>query len=206
MRKSHVIIISITLISIAVLALNRKISGFGYYVTSDDKALAEYLVNKGRDISECNKLIHFEPFAPSPWEKRLDCKIHYARISKNPAVCEGLMPSSFGWRCLGAAMGNAVCSLNMNGTVGGNGIYIPLQECSTGTEDIKNNECCIVAIRAEIKTENDCSPLRERQAFYEECKYRVAFKNEDLQQCEDISNPIIKSGCQVGVRALIQIK
>ena len=63
-----------------------NVYGFlGYYVTTDQNALAQYLVDQNLPPSDCHKLMHFEKgAAPTVSEKRLDCIIQYAVISKNP--------------------------------------------------------------------------------------------------------------------------
>ena len=110
-----------------------------------------------------------------------------------------LMPSSYGLSCVGAAMDDDPCFVGHK-NVRGSGIDVTINECM----NIRSNACCIIAINASVKKENNCSALQQKKEFYDNCLYLVAFKNHDPSYCENISDPNIKSGCLISTKALQQ--
>lgn len=86
----------------------------------------------------------------------------------------------------------------------GNGIIVPLEECKSGTANIKNNSCCSIARVAFFGEEKSCSELTVEQPFIDQCFYELAKMKKDPDLCESIHNKNIGSACRVAMRALKQ--
>ncbi len=171
---------------------------FNWYPTE----LAEHLVKNDRSASECFYLLWFQIMGPQEGEARAWCVYEYAKLKKDPSACELLMPSSYGLSCVGAATNNDRCFMGSENTVAGNGINVPIAACINGPKSIRSNACCTIALVASVLSFNDCSSLSSIQEFYDECQYRLAFKNHDPTACKSISDPNMETGCTVATKAL----
>jgi len=180
---------------------------WGYYVTTDEDTLAQYLVDHRLPVSDCRKLMHLERgAAPSVSEKRLECVIRYAAIVKDPSICELLMPSEYGMNCVGGAIHEQPCWLAMDRSVRWTGGQASLRECEKkdNKRSAEGNLCCHVARVRSLKHVNDCSPVANRQDMFDQCQYAIAMKNHDPSACTTIVNDNIRSACDVQTNALIK--
>ncbi len=192
------------MIFLFILLYNAGLLLLGYPRSSNAIEVAEWIVQGHRDPSLCFKMntgIGLGP--PSSTVKNL-CVFKVAESTKDPSVCELLMPSRYGLSCVGAATEDDPCFIRPNRSVGGNGIKVGLKECVQGSKAIRENACCIVAKVALLKNENDCSSLKGQTIFSDQCYNELAFKNHDASSCEKISNPTIKTGCIINAEALKQ--
>ncbi|MBU1956904.1 hypothetical protein KJ680_00700 [bacterium] len=86
----------------------------GYKVNNDSGEVAEIAAREG-NIELCDKIINYGIFGPPSDESRMHCVYRYASLTKDPSACDLLMPSSYGWSCLGAARKKGeICSINYN--------------------------------------------------------------------------------------------
>jgi len=151
----------------------------GYYITTDQNVLAQYLVDQHLPFSDCLKLMHFKRgTAPSVSEKRLDCVVRYAVIAKNPSICEQLMPSQYGLECISSTWGPLIdesnCHWYQDNSV----------RCFEGEKLIPRVTVCE---QSSVKKMPD------------ECWHRIAFKNKDAAMCKTIENSILRSVCEVRI-------
>lgn len=149
----------------------------GYYVTTDQTELAQYLIDHQLPASDCHKLIHLDRFGPPISEKRLDCIVQYGIISEDPHVCERLMPSQFGLECISSIWG-------------------PLTD-ESNCHWYENNAVRCFEGEKLIPKITTCTPGSKE--LPDECLHRIAFKNKDPSMCDSINNPVLQSVCEVRI-------
>lgn len=166
-----------------------------------------------RDIAEnnktpdlCGKLESALPtMGPTLTEKRWSCFYELAKITKNPIICEHLLPTDYGWNCLGAAEENSPCVFvaGSKRTVKGNKMISTVDECIARTSEHSNNECCVMAriMYDEDATEN-CESFESGSRFANQCYRHMAVENREIETCNRITNDNIRTACEVAVRAL----
>lgn len=178
--------------------------GLGYYVDNTGSEIGR-LAAKKMDVSLCNKIIVYSHvLGPPTMSRRGECIYVYAEQTKDPSVCELLMPSSYGLSCVGAASNfTRPCPLGNDRSVSDeNGLDATLMECVQGPSSIKNNLCCTVSKARFIKDFNDCSSTSGSIAISDQCYSGLSFKNHDPSTCEFIQDPNIKAGCIVSATGL----
>lgn len=169
--------------------------------------LAHHLVWRGLPSSDCGKLIDIDMFmGPSDFEKQSECVREYARITQDPRACEPLLPSKPGWSCLGVATKNRVCSVmaGADSQVRGDGLRVPLAECVTGSPEVQSHPCCRAVLIGKVRAFTSCDELKEQPEFYEECLYRLAMKNKDVETCAQITDDNLRVSCSVSTQAIKQ--
>ena len=179
----------------------------GYYVNIPGWRMGVIGAEKG-SVDECEKLRktwYFGGFDSGDMH-RSECIHRYAKITHDPSACELLMPSEYGWSCLGAATEKQPCLFDFaqEPEVRGNGIIALMKECLDGSADIQNNSCCIMARTVFLEENFDCALLKELPAFEDQCLRETALKRREPDTCASISNGNIRSSCEVGVRALLR--
>jgi len=181
------------------------LSLIGYQVNASSNDVAEEAAQK-KDVTLCATILSYGLLRPQTGELRSHCVKTYASLAKDPSACELLMPSSYGLSCVGGAMEfQRTCALGRDRSVTGNDIgKASLQECISGPESIRNNECCVVAKARFLTTFNDCSLITKSQKILDQCHYSLAFKNGDSSTCESIQDKNLKSACEVESTALKQ--
>lgn len=179
-----------------------------HYVNWSPYRLSEYIAKNNLKAEECNKLVVFNPPGPLPDEQIRTCIYLVAELTKDPSACELLMPSSYGLSCVGGARGNYECNFYEDNEVSwvesNAGKKATFKECvkPDPQRSQHGDECCTVALVTRLKTNNDCTSLSSNQMMFDECQYRLSFKNHDPSSCELIQNPRIKSACVVSAKAL----
>src|SRR3989338_242052 len=204
MRHNAILLIGLTiaiLVGIAGVAWYDKTLGWHRpYVNWDYDELAAYLVEHDREASECWDLIVFDPMGPQPAQQRASCIYEYAKLKKDPLVCELLMPSSYGLDCVGGAIStyHRPCALGRDRSVTwANGGKATLQQCIEGND----HECCIAAQARFIINFHSCESINTPD-IHDQCLSDLAFKNADPSHCSGIESPLVKSACTVEASAL----
>lgn len=79
---------------------------FGFFPDGVGWEVAENIVNRGGNATDCKKIFHLisHPFSPSAGEQRALCIYTYAKLTKDPTACELLMPSDYGLSCINQSM------------------------------------------------------------------------------------------------------
>lgn len=185
---------------LAVLALivHGWIAFFGLhrpYINWAPWDLSEYLVKNKRPANECWDLIWFEIMSPTAAEQRALCIHEYAKLSHDPSACELLMPSEYGFSCVGAAEARErTCTIAFNRIVEW-GSYLDgthqratIDECRNAsiTSDI-GKKCCTVSKVANLRDFNDCSSLAGEKNIHEDCLTELALKLGDPAICDPIA-------------------
>jgi len=172
--------------------------------------LAQYLADNGRDPRECLDLIFIEIMSPSQAEQQALCVFEYAKITKDPSACELLMPSSYGWSCLGVAQATRdECSIDyakevswvIEGTEN-DWKTASFNTCiNTRTSDDQQNSCCYILQLTSDPNINDCSQFAEHKNYLDLCNSQLALKTKNPSLCGDITDSNKKAICEVQARS-----
>ncbi len=204
LRILKTLAIAILLIALALFVYPWVLRGLGYYVDNTGGEVAEIAAQK-KDVSLCKKITVYARFmGPTAGSRTRECIYTYAELTKDPSVCELLMPSSYGLSCVGAATSSFdICVMKSDGVAWNDG-KVSYESCrhddpKRGTE---GNQCCLVARVAFVKSENDCSSLSAYPEIHDECLQSLSFKNGDPTSCDGIVNGNTKAACIVNAKAI----
>jgi len=194
---------------LVLLLLGRGIAlqMMGYPVDIPPSDLAEAIAAEGGDPLLCRRLQQTVPtMGPSLTEKRMLCFYLLAQKLKDPNVCELLMPSEYGFSCIGAAEDTErICSVEF-GRIVGWGSYLDgtrqeatLAECmsTSGVLSETGQKCCIISKVANVVGYDDCSSLSEEASLYEECLFQLALKTGDMSICDSIPGTGNRIACSL---------
>src|SRR3989339_1371208 len=76
----------------------------GFHTLYPGWEVAEQLIEKGKSVEGCRKIVRgfwWDVLSPPTREQRSLCIYTYAAQTKNPSVCGLLMPSMYGFSCIG---------------------------------------------------------------------------------------------------------
>lgn len=164
--------------------------------------LAQYLAENDRDPHECLDLIFYEIMSPPQAEQRALCVFEYAKILKNPKVCELLMPSNYGLSCVGVAREKfQPCFLGGDDSIRGIGIETTKDKCLNGDIQTKNHSCCVISRITSESMEDECSGLIDYDAR-NQCYDQLAFKKRDPTYCKNIPHENMRIACEVTTTAI----
>ncbi len=188
-----------------VLLGNGALWVLGYEVTNDAQKVAERIAKNGDDPAACFDIRFFSNvFGLAVANVQSSCVYEYASLTRDPSACELLMPSEYGWSCLGAATNNQPCLFDFKEPpeVRGNGLMVPMSECANGDVATRNNACCAIARTVFYDDNGDCSSFASTQEFIDQCYFEMGKKRIDMDMCLKIKNENIRSACAIGVHAL----
>ena len=195
--------------AVIVIALYPKVFGWHRpYINWLPWELAEYLVEKNRPASECFDLHWFEILSPTQAEQRALCVYEYAKRKKDPSACELLMPSNYGWSCLGAAEepNQRWCWFDFGkdpAIVGRGAISIAMPECKNNPKSMRDNKCCELAMALYINHEQHCKAFEQGpQKLHDQCLELLANRERNMNYCSSIISANVKAACEVSTRAL----
>src|SRR3989338_1062747 len=178
----------------------------GYYVNIPGWRMGVIAAEKG-SVDECEKLRktwYFGGFDSGDMH-RSECIHRYAKITHDPSACELLMPSEYGFSCIGTARVKEPCGFGYyaNPRVQGNGIIATLEECISGPPEIRANACCAIAKVKYTDDHNDCSVLIDAtRELQDQCHHELALKSRDISECSSIQNINVRSSCEIHVKYL----
>lgn len=183
----------------------------GYYPDAIGDDVAEKLVSNGLPVTECRKIIHTMPhlFSPSDGEQRASCIHTYASLTKDPSACALLMPSSYGWSCLGAAEKENArkCWFDFGPEppeVGSGNSSVTFPVCTTLDNENVLRSCCNIADTLYISRDNTCSSFKNDQKYFDQCQELLAKREREISYCELIQDSHIQAACKVAVDALLK--
>ncbi len=159
---------------------------------------------KEKNVKLCSRIVNISIFGPPTAMRRAQCIRTYAELTKDPSVCELLMPSSYGLSCVGGAQSEPdLCSMS-SGEVRWKDGSETYASCADPTKKrTKDGDaCCLIARIAFVKSENDCSSLESYSEMHDQCLQSLAFKNHNPAVCEGIGNENTKSACTVNAQAI----
>ncbi len=202
-------IIGIVVVFIVPLAGYLILTLMGYYPYGVSWDVAQKIVKKGGSAKDCMKIIQpiSEPMSPSTGEQRSGCIYDYAKLTKDPSACELLMPSSYGWDCLGQAEkpNSRQCWFDFGPTppqVGRGNDAVTIPACASNPKSMQENRCCELAETLYVDKENNCDALKEPTVLHDQCLELMAKRDKNLVLCSQIQDDNVRSGCEVAVRAL----
>ncbi|MBU0458542.1 hypothetical protein KJ652_04475 [Patescibacteria group bacterium] len=176
-----------------------------YYKHTSPSELAKKLVEHNRNAEDCFLLRTFD-FGPRPttYEMQMRCVYEYASLTKDPSACELLLPSSYGWSCLGATVEDMPCvfyGTRANPKIKGNGINVNFSECLNKESLANSNACCSIAKIRYTDKNNSCDHLSNVKGdMLNQCHYELAIKKGNIEECKLINNENIRTGCEISMK------
>ena len=205
-----IVVLSPVLVPLLFLAGSALMAGiywsFGYYVNIPGWKMGQIAAEK-ESVEECEllrKTWYFGGFDSGDMH-RSECIHTYASLTLDPTACELLMPSEYGFSCIGAAEGaQRLCSIDYGRKVGW-GSYLDdtrkeasIEDCLAGNiKDKIGKRCCHISMIANIRDFNDCSQLSEDKTFFDECIHQLALKNGDAGICKSIIDSRSRVACSL---------
>ncbi len=181
----------------------------GFYPNGIGWKVAKEIVEKNGKANDCKKIIHLisQPLSPTEGEQRSNCIYEYAKLTKDPSACELLMPSSYGWSCLGGAQATAdACSVDYGKEVSwltGPDIYrdwatATMDECTRGTVvGQKGKSCCYILRLTSEPGVDDCSRFENDEPLMNFCMSQLAMKKGDPNLCVSIADQNKRVICEL---------
>ncbi|HIH22616.1 TPA: hypothetical protein HA238_02725 [Candidatus Micrarchaeota archaeon] len=182
----------------------------GYEFSEGPDVLAEKLINEKRPAKDCflYRTLDLGP-RPTTYELQMECVYEYASLTLDPLACELLLPSDYGWSCLGAAKEEGdICSINYGKyvewwieSVYENPQKATLQECKQGlVSSEKGKKCCHILLLTNEEDVNDCSRFKSDYQFNDLCLSQLAAKLKDQEVCDSIVNENARIICEIRVK------
>src|SRR3989338_9229134 len=182
MRRSLIMFGTIVAIPVilVLLLLGRGIAlqMMGYPVDIPPSDLAETIAAEGGDPLLCRRLQQTVPtMGPSLTEKRMLCFYLLAQKLKDPNVCELLMPSEYGWSCLGEVHQKIFKEIPC--------WYSTVNDRTFCNEFYSEGELTI-----EHPQMKDCS-VYLRKDLREWCHYERTTRMKGVHACDQITHPVV---------------
>jgi len=186
-------------------------SAFGWhrpYINWMPWRLAEYLAENHRSYRECLDLVWLEIMSPTATEQKALCIYEYAKLTQDPTACELLLPSDYGWDCLGNvasllntgfgcssyATGEILCSSGIQGK------NIGVNDCTNYREPDLRNWCLGERTRT-IPGVNDCDKMpSDPLILRDECQRWYAYKQKDASLCSVIQSKGLQKICELKIK------
>jgi len=187
MRRALIILGTIAAIPVllAVLLLGRGIvlQLMGYPVDIPPSELADEIAAENGDPLRCRRLQQTVPtMGPSLAEKRMLCFFLLAQKKKDPSICELLLPSDYGWSCLGEISGAV-----FEGK--------PCRYSSVSDDVYCNKSFSEGELTIEHPQMENCS-LYKRNDLREWCYFERTAQLKETHECNAISHPIVHDYCE----------
>lgn len=203
----------IALLSLIVLAISYPflLRAMGYYVDVTGAEMGIIAAEK-KNVELCRNIRLVWGIYPPVVERRMECVYRYASLTHDPSACELLMPSSYGWSCLGAARDlGEMCSINYGRDVSWweNTVYEPsspstkatMDECVHGSvKSEKGGKCCHILRVSSEKDYSDCSLFNNDKPFFDQCISQLALKLHKSDLCNSIHDANAKTICIIEVK------
>jgi len=200
------ILLAFIVLSFLALLAPATLKKTGVYINEPGWSVAKIAAEEN-NVGVCQR-IFFMPWkvaSPSTEEQRRACIHDYASLTHDPTACELLMPSEYGFSCIGTARVKEPCGFGYyaNPRVQGNGIIATLEECISGPPEIRANACCAIAKVKYTDDHNDCSVLIDAtRELQDQCHHELALKSRDISECSSIQNINVRSSCEIHVKYL----
>lgn len=180
----------------------------GYRVNVSSDKVAEIAAER-KDVSLCKSILSYGLFIPQSGELRAHCIKTYASLTKDPSACALLMPSSYGWSCLGAAEKENArkCWFDFGPEppeVGSGNSSVTFPVCTTLDNENVLRSCCNIADTLYISRDNTCSSFKNDQKYFDQCQELLAKREREISYCELIQDSHIQAACKVAVDALLK--
>ncbi len=158
-----------------------------YYILDGSRTgtdIAEEIIANKRSPAECSHVLDFDPFpSPSADEQSRLCVYIYAKLTQDPSACELLMPSDYGWSCLGAVeeklFSGRLCTRS-------GALDHPVVYCN------RESEGELTIDRPQIK---DCSQYK-RKDLREWCYDARTEVLDGAHDCQRITRDVVRDFCE----------
>lgn len=193
-----------------VIIIPLGLTVLGYRVNGSSADIAAEGARIGR-VDLCKKIISYGFLSPPSGELRSHCVKTYAALTKDPTACELLMPSDYGFSCLGAAQKTPdACNIDFGRSVSwktGEGptdwAEATLDECLQDKEKSESGKkCCYIMRLSHEPAVNDCSSFSDDQPFMNSCLLELAMKKRDEKICAPIDDENKRLICEIQTRNL----
>ena len=155
----------------------------GYEFSEGPDVLAEKLINEKRPAKDCflYRTLDLGP-RPTTYELQMECVYEYASLTLDPTACELLLPSDYGWSCLGAVEEKLF--------LGDPCYYSPVRDDVYCNKNYSEGELTI-----EHPQMDNCS-LYQRNDLREWCHYERTLTSKDVHECDSITHPVVYDNCE----------
>ena len=184
MRKILLIFVGIVLTPLFLYASYGAILWIlGYEFSDGPDVLAEKLINEKRPAKDCflYRTLDLGP-RPTTYELQMECVYDYASLTLDPTACELLLPSDYGWSCLGAVEEKLF--------LGDPCYYSPVRDDVYCNKNYSEGELTI-----EHPQMDNCS-LYQRNDLREWCHYERTLTSKDVHECDSITHPVVYDNCE----------
>ncbi len=203
-------IAAILIICMAVISFLLKVYPRYYFVGINKSGVdvAKIAIAKNLGPSECFRIVRFDPFdSPSTSTQENLCIYTYAELTKDPSACELLMPSDYGFSCIGAATKFLPCLFDdQKNVVWNDGQYhkVPFDKCSTVQDSGLGESCCLAAAsRFDPDFLDGCSRFKKTNPLLaDQCQYEVSLKEVQSNLCTAIEDENVHAACSLEVSVL----
>jgi len=193
----------------AILAIPLIQIALGYHFQPGWE-VARNLVEHGNSVQECEKVrvMPWNMIGPTESQQRSLCIHEYAKLTKDPSACELLMPSSYGWSCLGAAEepNQRWCWFDFGHQpplVGRGETSVTMPECKDNPSSMQENRCCELALVLYVNHEMSCETFSQGpQQLHDQCLELLAVRERNIDFCSSIANENVRKSCEVATKAL----
>ena len=182
-----IVVLSPVLVPLLFLAGSALMAGiywsFGYYVNMPGWKMGQIAAEK-ESVEECEllrKTWYFGGFDSGDMH-RSECIHTYASLTLDPTACELLLPSDYGWSCLGAVEEKLF--------VGDPCYYSPVRDDVYCNKNYSEGELTI-----EHPQMDNCS-LYQRNDLREWCHYERTLTSKDVHECDSITHPVVYDNCE----------
>lgn len=147
--------------------------------------VARMIVESDKPVEECWKIrtSFLESNLSSAFEHKKECVYLVAKLRKDPAICELLMPSEYGLSCIGEIWGKLIDESNCHW------YQDTAVRCFEGEALVPRVTVC---------------DEQSAKRLPDECLHRLAFRKKDAAICEAIEKPTLESVCEVRIRTWAQ--
>ena len=181
--RTVLVIIIITLI--AWYAVEGRLWSYLPNVPEGD-TLAKRLIDEKRSAKDCLKTYQIFPSYPPLSIARSACIETYAKLTKDTAVCELLMPSEYGLACIS----------NLWPEV------LPDDGCGWIPNNPTVYECRHDG--GQLVKSKDCNAFKTYVKQYSACIEDYAERERNLEKCTDVPDAEIRSFCEVRIGAWLK--
>lgn len=217
LAKKRLALIGLVIVFLPVW-LPLTLRALGFYVNEPGWWVAERLVEKSQGVEKCKKtlIMPWYIFSPSGSDQRDTCIYTYAELTRNPSICELLLPREYGLACLsttwGKIMGDLPCvkvdgknwvSCDQQG--GNDPIRVDnpqIESCNLYTRnDLR--EWCHYSRSAYLKDMYECMEI-ETTLVRDDCEMSYAFKQKDSSLCSAVQDEKRRQYCEIRINTWLQ--
>ncbi|MFA5800364.1 MAG: hypothetical protein WC840_05415 [Candidatus Peribacteraceae bacterium] len=210
-RTATIIFFSLAILVFLPLWLPLVSRAFGIYIDEPGWYVAKIAVERGKPVSVCRRIFTtpWNILSPPTDDQGDSCVYDFARLTQDPTACELLMPSEYGWSCLGAVKselwkGLGCGSTKENINCGAYDVFsknLGISDCTIYGKRVLR-DWCHEERTATLKDVYECDEISpDPPGLREACQRRYAFKLKNPALCAEISNVKRRTLCETEIDA-----